>query len=106
MDKAFARKLSAGTAARVIDDEVQVITKLCENGAHCAYCCGSEIGEIRDSRFVFINMELCDLNLAEYIHCTTQGLGEASAPTYFIKDRPPPFKAQQIWNVMLHIAKG
>ena len=52
---------------------------------------------------MFIDMELCDLNLDDYIHCTKS---EAMVPTYFIKDQPPPIKSLQIWNVMLHIANG
>jgi serine/threonine protein kinase len=48
-------------------------------------------------------MELCDLNLAEYIACIKP---RDSIPTFFVTDQPPPVKARQIWNVMLQIAKG
>jgi len=92
-----------GTEAKVIENEVRAITKLCEKGTHPHIITVLKIGELRDTRFLFIDMELCDLNLAEYIHCTR---AVSSVPTYFIKDQPPPLRAQQIWNVMLHIAKG
>ena len=48
-------------------------------------------------------MELCDLNLFDFIHRSTQPL--ESVP-FFIKDAPPPLKAQQIWNVMKHVTEG
>ena len=50
-------------------------------------------------------MELCDLNLEEYIHRPTPPNPSESIP-YFIKNAPTPLKAQQIWNVMMQIASG
>jgi len=91
------------TEAKVIENEVQAITKLCEKGAHLHIVRVLKIGELRDTRFLFIDMELCDLNLAEFIHCTR---AQVSVPTYFIKDLSPPLKVRQIWNVMLQITKG
>jgi serine/threonine protein kinase len=88
---------------KVNQNELQAITKLCKKGAHLHIVTVLKIGELRDTPFLFIDMELCDLDLAEYIHCTK---AESSVLTYFVKDQPPPLKAQQIWNVMLHIAKG
>ena len=50
-------------------------------------------------------MELCDLNLSEYIHRKVPPDSSESIP-YFIKNAPPPLKAQQIWNIMRQIASG
>ena len=61
-----------------------------------------KIGELRNSQDLFIDMELCDLNLLEYIDPGLQG----SKPIMFVRDQPPPVKARQIWNVMLQIATG
>jgi serine/threonine protein kinase len=60
-----------------------------------------KIGDIPQN--VFFDMELCDMNLADYIYGT---LDESTAATYFIKDQPPPMKSRQIWNVMLQITRG
>jgi serine/threonine protein kinase len=60
-----------------------------------------KIGDIPP--FLFIDMELCDLNLDDYIYCRKD---QSAVPTYFIKNQPPPMKSQQIWNVMLHTARG
>jgi serine/threonine protein kinase len=61
-----------------------------------------KIGDIPQN--VFFDMELCDMNLADYIY-GSENEGTVVA-TYFIKDHPPPLKSQQIWNVMLQITKG
>jgi serine/threonine protein kinase len=50
-------------------------------------------------------MELCDLNLHDYIHREMPPNPSESIP-FFIKDASPSLKAQQIWNVMEQIAKG
>jgi serine/threonine protein kinase len=50
-------------------------------------------------------MELCDLSLANYINRLTP-LNPSESIPYFIKDAPPPMRAQQIWNVMKQIANG
>jgi serine/threonine protein kinase len=60
-----------------------------------------EIGDIPLS--VFFDMELCDMNLFDYIYGTQD---ESTAATYFIKTQPPPMKSRQIWNVMLQVTKG
>ena len=103
MEQQFARKLVhiPGIDTKVIENEVEAILKLCRDGGHLHIVTVMRIGDIPP--FLFIDMELCDLNLADYIYCTKD---RASVPTYFIKDQSPPMKSCQIWNVMLQIAKG
>ena len=60
-----------------------------------------KIGDI--APFLFIDMELCDLNLDDYIYSKKD---PSTVPINFIKDQPAPLKSQQIWNVMLHVGKG
>jgi serine/threonine protein kinase len=88
-----------------IEHEAQAITKICGQGAHRNIVAVLKLGELRDTSYYFIDMELCDLNLAEYIHRQALPNPLESIP-YFIKDAPPPMKAQQIWNIMQQIASG
>jgi serine/threonine protein kinase len=101
--KPFARKLIRipRVEAKIVDNEVQMLIKLCFEGAHPHIVGGLRIRELRNSQDLFIDMELCDLHLAEYIYCT-----KPLVPTFFIKDLPAPLKARQTWTVMLQVTKG
>jgi serine/threonine protein kinase len=103
--KTFARKLIhiPWVDKKIIDNEIKVLSELCQRGAHQHIVAVLRIGELRNSRYVFIDMELCDSNLAEFIHSTKP---RDLVPTYFIKDQPPPMKARQVWTVMVQVAKG
>jgi len=87
----------------VIDNEVKVLTELCERGVHQHIVAVLRIGELRNTRCLFIDMELCDLNLADYIYCTKP---RELVPTFFIRDQPPPMKVRQIWTTMLQVVRG
>ena len=107
MEQAFARKLLhiPHIPWEEIEYEAQAIIKICGKGSHSHIVEVLKLGELRNTDYYFIDMELCDLNLAEYIHrATPQGPSE-SIPS-FIKNAPPPLKAQQIWNIMRQIASG
>lgn len=83
---------------------MRAINKICEK-EHPNIVAVFKFGELCDTSHYFIDMELCDLNLAEYIHRQTPPNPLESIPS-FIKDGPPPFRAQQIWNIMKQIANG
>lgn len=87
----------------MIKNEIKNLTELCQQEAHPHIVNVLRIGEISNTHYLFIDMELCDLNLDEYIYCTKP---QEVAPTVFIKDQPPPMRARQIWTVMLQIVKG
>jgi serine/threonine protein kinase len=101
--QAFARKLVRipRVDPRVVENEVQVLKELCREGAHPNIVAVFQIGELRNSQDLFIDMELCDLNLSDYIHDT-----DPRAPTRFVTDEPPPMKVRQIWNIMLQVTSG
>lgn len=105
--QAFARKLLhiPRIQREDIEHEAQAIRKICGQGAHKNIIAVLKLGELRHTSYYFIDMELCDLSLAEYIHRPTAPNPSESIP-YFIKNAPPPMKAQQIWNVMQQIASG
>jgi len=74
-------------------------------GGHMHIVTVFKLGELRNAPYYFIDMELCGLNLAEYIHNPTPPNLSESTPA-FIKAAPPPMRALQIWNVMKQIASG
>ena len=104
LGKAFARKLIRVPQVdlKVVDNEVQVLKELSKE-SHPNIVAVLRIGQLRNSQDLFIDMELCDLNLWDYIHGTK---ARHSVPTFFVKDQPPPMLAKQIWNVMLQITTG
>jgi hypothetical protein len=77
---------------KVIANEIKVLSELCHQGAHQHIVAVLRIGELRNSQYVFIDTELCDLNLAEYIRGTKP---QDLVPMYFIKDQPVLMKARQ-----------
>jgi serine/threonine protein kinase len=89
--------------AKVAENEVRVLKELWGEGAHVNIVSVFTIGGLFNDEAVFIDMELCDLNLAEYIVCSKP---RDSVPTFFIVDQPPPVKARQVWNVMIQITTG
>lgn len=86
---------------QVADDEIQAIRNIYNDGGHPHIVAITRIGDIPQN--IFIDMELCDLNLDDFIHSKRD---PAMVPAYFVKDQPPPLKSRQIWNIMSHIAQG
>src|SRR5271156_1077179 len=105
--KTFARKLLhlPRVEPKDIEHEAQVIERICGEGAHPHIVEVLKLGELLNSDYYFIDMELCDLNLSEYIHRSTP-LNPSESIPYFIRNSSPPLKAQQIWNIMKQIANG
>ena len=87
----------------MIQREADVIRKICGKGAHPHIISVFKLGELRNSHYYFIDMELCDLNLADFIKGPASP--DASIPV-LIKNSPPSLRALQVWNIMSHIAKG
>ena len=88
-----------------VENEMHAIRRLCAEGPHKNIVGVSKLGRLLKSPYYFIDMELCDLNLHDYIHRPAPPNPSESIP-YFIHDAPPPLKAQQIWNIMKDIAGG
>jgi serine/threonine protein kinase len=102
----FARKLLhiGHIEKRDAEHEISVIQKLRQIG-HPNIVTVLRLGDLWNSSYYFIDMELCALDLEAYIHRPTPPNPSESIP-YFVNDRPPPFKAQQVWVIMRHIARG
>ncbi len=78
---------------------------MCGKGPHPHIVTILQLGEFRNAhtQYYFIDMELCDLNLADFIHGPASS--NPSIPS-LVKNVSPPLRALQIWNVMMQIAKG
>jgi serine/threonine protein kinase len=102
--QAFARKLLLipGLTPQHIKRETGAIRKLCGGQPQRNL---AALGELRNSSYYFIDMELCDPNLAEYIQRPAPPKPSECIP-YFVKDGPLPMKARQVWNIMKRIANG
>jgi serine/threonine protein kinase len=90
-----------------IENEVRVIKKLCGPGTNTNIVEVLKIGELHGSGCYFIDMELCDITLLQYIYSVppTPEYDRRSFPC-FVRDAPSSLKATQIWNVMKHISNG
>jgi serine/threonine protein kinase len=107
--KAFARKLLHIPLStwETVKCEASAIIKLSAQGGHKHIINFLRLGELRHSAYYFIDMELCDLNLETFVHSPSPSpTNPSESIPYFIRDRPPPIKAQQIWNVMRQITCG
>ena len=78
--------------------------KLCRKG-HKNIVSVLKFGELHNSAYYFIDMELCDLNLGTYIHRIEPPNPLESLP-YFIKDASADLRAMQIANIMTQVAGG
>jgi len=60
-------------------------------------------GEFPNATYHFIDMELCDFNLEEYLLCRVKENDDSRVPP---ECRPTEFGAVQIWDIMRQIAEG
>ena len=80
--QAFARKLLhiPWVTRRVVEKEVEAILKVCGQGRPTNIVAVLKHGEIQEASLYFIDMELCDLNLSEYIHRPNWAAASESIP--------------------------
>jgi len=71
------------------ENELRVITKLCKSGSHAHIVSVFRLGEVKDSALFYIDMELCDGNLDQ-----------------FMRERGSAITLNDVWNVMLQITSG
>jgi serine/threonine protein kinase len=111
----LARKIVRvfGAITRVdIENEGRLISSFLENGGHENIVAVTSHGWIRD--FYFIDMELCDLTLHDYIaYFDASGLLAPPfeiipqlSPVFVEKKCSPTLKIQNILTIGTHIARG
>ena len=87
-----------------MEKEVRAIERLCGPGAHVNIVQVLNHGLLWDFPYYYIDMELCDMNLSDYIQSATPADPSKSLPR-FIK-RGGTDSLLQIWTVMSQIASG
>ena len=97
-EKVFARKVLSipYLDPKIIANEARAVRELCTPGAHPNIIAVIMHGELPSAQLYFIDMELCDINLSQYIH------GAITLPSIPNFTRDP----QQIGQIMKHIASG
>ena len=118
MHKSFARKLirlSTRIPEEDIQNEARVVDAICKNGGHENIVGILNHGWLRGSLNVyFIDMELADLTLTDYIRylggSTSSAIDihaiQSSSPVFIRRDCPFKERIHNIWIIGLHIAKG
>ena len=103
----FARKLIrpfGALGAKDLQNEVRAVEKLCEPGSH-----KNIVSVLRHGRFppllYFIDMEVCELNLENYIHRKWPAEIVAKVP-HFTNDVPARTRMSQVWEILEDITSG
>lgn len=86
------------TTLVAIGNELRTIEKLCRPGSHENIVSVFESGKLKSSSCFFIDMELCDLSLADYM----QGRQTEDLKMKAVA----PDNLSQIWDIMEAIANG
>ena len=84
--------------------EVNAVKNLCGPGAHVNIVQVLAHGQLSNAPYYFIDMELCNLNLHDYIHREPSAEPLESMPD--IIREPGSASSLQIWVVMSQIAAG
>ena len=83
-----------------IENEERAIKQLCCGQAHQNIVIVLRLGELSASSYYFIDMELCEFSLDDYIH------NPLCEPGVIFKDSAASLKQLQIFNIMLHSCSG
>ena len=100
-EQAFARKVFRifgspevrNEIQRSFENEVRAIRKLCSENSHPHIVSVFRLGEVQDSALYYIDMELCDGNLDQFI----RDCNPASST---------PIKIEDVWDIMVQITSG
>jgi serine/threonine protein kinase len=87
-----------------INNEIRASVKLCKTGAHKNIVAVFDLGNLPNTIFYFIDMELCDMNLDTYIYSRSTPKLVDKIPYFF--NATATERAAQIKNIMLDIANG
>jgi len=102
----FARKLVRQFAAiseSDIQNEIRAIDKLCGNA--CKYLVMVfRHGKLKNTSYYFIDMELCDLDLKDYILGNWHGINGLMSP--FFRRGNQESEMENIWGIMRQISEG
>jgi serine/threonine protein kinase len=107
--KDFARKLVRVHSKSMETDlhaGISAITNLNRDGKHPHIVATFDHGYLLSNpSFYFIDMELCLLNLRDYIS-GPRPLLESPGGAFVIETAEPQARIRNVWVIMLHIARG
>lgn len=97
-----------------IENEVRALDSISKSGGHSNIVTVLEHGWLVPVGFYYIDMELCDLTLSEYIHDerakyirNCNDTSKLSTLAVFVKENSSlPLKLQNLWTIMNQIARG
>lgn len=116
--RTFARKLLrpfAGMVEEDIENEARVITALCGKQRHPNIVGVLAQGWLPGGPYYFMDMELGDLDLQQYIYQHLSGASSSFIGAFHLKENSSAFvfsgssvleKARNVWTIALHIADG
>lgn len=84
-------------------NEFRAIEKLCVRSSDKNIIAVYRYGKLVDSLYYYIDMELCDLNLEEYIY---ESLDLKESFTNHHRCSLPPLHTKGIWQIMHDISQG
>jgi serine/threonine protein kinase len=101
VDKSFTRKLLhiPWLTREVIEQEARAIDELCAPPGHPHIVEVLKHGEFRNSSYYFINMELCDMTLKDFISSKPPMITQSDSE---ISD----FGEWNTWSIMTQITSG
>jgi serine/threonine protein kinase len=80
-----------------VQNEIRAIKKLC-NSTHRNIIQVFDTGQLPNSAYAFIDMELCDLNLDQY--------NKSMSTVSLVHDDTSHLREVQVWNIMVQITSG
>lgn len=101
----------AHTTKEDIENEVRMIMEICNTNGHRNIVQVLNHGSLPSSDYIFIDMELCDLNLADYITGKrslkpTQTIAGSTNMAFVPEGSSLPQKLQNAWIILCHIVGG
>jgi serine/threonine protein kinase len=91
-----------------VESELEAIKQLGEFGAHANLIEILRHGHLGTSDWHFIDMELCDITLKDYIDGKRLEIPENAKtdPCFVPFDCSPDLKALNVWTILKHIVSG
>ena len=88
-------------------NEIRAVAKLCLSAGDDHIVAVLRHGPLPNSSYVYLDMELCELNLDQYIRKDWDQRMRDKVPQFTTRDElGPAINAAQIWNIMADISSG
>jgi serine/threonine protein kinase len=98
------RPFGKSTAEHILR-EIKALEGLCRDRVHANIVAVLKHG-ILDRGFYFLDMELCELSLDNYIQMSWTQMMKENVPHLTSSDLPPKTKTSHVWEIMEDITQG